>query len=130
MQPKLGARKLLHRMKEQRCGFRLGRDRYLALLKKREMLVSYEKSAPKTTNSYHRLPVFTNRLKATEVSAPNQAWVCDLTYIKTHTDFAYLFLLTDRYSRKIVGHHVSLKMESADALQALEKAARDLPSDR
>ena len=130
VQPKLGARKLLHRMKEQRCTFVPGRDRYLALLKKKEMLVSYEKSAPKTTNSYHRLPVFTNRLKTTEVSAPNQAWVCDLTYLKTHTDFAYLFLLTDRYSRKIVGYHVSTKMESSDALKALEKAVRDLPADR
>jgi len=130
VQPKLGARKLLHRMKEQRCCFTPGRDRYLALLKKRDMLVSYEKSAPKTTNSYHRLPVFTNRLKAKEVSAPNQAWVCDLTYIKMRADFACLFLLSDRYSRKIVGHHVSSKMESADALQALEKAVKDLPADQ
>lgn len=130
VQPKLGARKLLHRMKEQRCSFTLGRDRYLALLKKEDMLVSYEKSAPKTTNSYHRLPVFTNLLKRTEVSAPNQAWVCDLTYLKTRTDFAYLFLLSDRYSRKIVGHHVSAKMESADALEALAKAVRDLPREQ
>jgi transposase InsO family protein len=130
VQPKLGARKLLHRMKEQCCSFTPGRDRYLALLKKKDMLVSYEKSASKTTNSYHRLPVFTNRLKTTEVSGPNQAWVCDLTYIKTRTDFAYLFLLSDRYSRKIVGHHVSSKMESADALKALEKAVRDLPADQ
>ena len=128
VQPKLGARKLLHRMKEQHCSFTPGRDRYLALLKRKDMLVSYEKSAPKTTNSYHRLPVFTNRLKAREVTAPNQAWVCDLTYIKTRTDFAYLFLLSDRYSRKIVGHHVSSKMESADALKALEKAVHDLPA--
>jgi len=130
VQPKLGACKLLHRMKEQRCSFTLGRDRYLALLKKKDLLVSYEKSAPKTTNSYHRLPVFTNRLKTTEVSAPNQAWVCDLTYIKTRTDFAYLFLFSDRYSRRIVGHYVSSKMESADALKALEKAVKDLPADR
>jgi putative transposase len=79
VQPKLGARKLLHRMKEQRCSFTPGRDRYLALL-------------------------------------------------KTRTDFAYLFLLSDRYSRKIVGHHVSSKMESADALKALEKAVHDLPA--
>ena len=128
VQPKLGARKLLHRMKEQRCAFTPGRDRYLALLKKKDMLVSYEKSAPKTTNSYHRLPVFTNRLKAREVTAPNQAWVCDLTYLKTRTDFAYLFLLSDRYSRKIVGHYVSSKMESADAIKALEKAVHDLPA--
>jgi putative transposase len=98
VQPKLGARKLLHRVKEQRCALRLGRDRYLALLKKKDLLMGYKKSAPKTTNSYHRLPVFTNRLKTTEVTGPNQAWVCDLTYIKTRTDFAYLFLLTDRCS--------------------------------
>jgi putative transposase len=64
------------------------------------------------------------------VSAPNQVWVCDLTYLKTRTDFAYLFLLTDRYSRKIVGHHVSAKMESSDALKALEKAVRDLPAEK
>jgi hypothetical protein len=51
----------------------------LALLKKKGMLVSYEKSAPKTNNSYHRLRVVTNRLKTTGVSAPNQAWVCALT---------------------------------------------------
>jgi putative transposase len=130
MQPKPGARKLLHRMKEQQCAFVPGRDRYLALLKKKDMLVSYEKSAPKTTNSYHRLPVFTNRLKTTEVTGPNQAWVCDLTYLRTRTDFAYLFLVSDRYSRKIVGHHVSAKMESADALQALAKAVRDLPAEK
>jgi transposase InsO family protein len=65
-------------------------------------------SIPKTTNSRHSLPVFHNLVKGLEVSAPNQAWAADITYIRTAEGFLYLSLLMDIWSRKIVGYHAGI----------------------
>lgn len=128
MQPKLGGLKLKSRMSG--LPFELGRDRLFNVLRDNDLLVSYEPSKPRTTNSYHTLPVFTNRIAEEPAQAPNQVWVSDLTYIDTMEGFRYLFLISDQYSRKIVGHYLGNKMESADAIKALEAAIKDLPADK
>lgn len=127
MQPKLGGLKLKTRMRG--LPFELGRDRLFKVLRENDLLVSHEPSKPRTTNSYHTLPVFTNRIASEPAKAPNEVWVSDLTYIDTMEGFRYLFLISDQYSRKIVGYHLSEKMESADAIKALEAAVKDLPPD-
>jgi len=126
VQPKIGGLKLKFRMKG--LPFELGRDRLFNVLRENDLLVSYEPSKPRTTNSYHTLPVFTNRIAGKPASAPNEVWVSDLTYIDTMEGFRYLFLISDQYSRKIVGYHLSEKMESADAIKALEGAIEYLPA--
>lgn len=130
MQPKLGTLKLHARMREQGVFFRTGRDRLFKLLRDSDMPVERDPAQPRTTNSYHTLPMFTNRIAERPASAPNQVWLCDLTYIRTLEGFRYLFLISDQFSHKIVGHHLSAGMETKDALQALRKACESLPPGR
>jgi transposase InsO family protein len=84
-------------------------------------------SIPKTTNSRHSLPVFHNLVKGLEVSAPNQAWAADITYIRTAEGFLYLSLLMAMWSRKIVGYHAGDTLESEGVVRALDMALTGLP---
>lgn len=130
LQPRLGARKL-HVMFKQRlaeAGVKLGRDRLFEVLREHEMLLEPRPAQyPRTTNSYHGLPVFRNQIKDLEVTQPNQVWVGDLTYVRTAAGFMYLALLTDKSSRKIVGYHCGDTLETVGCIRALEMALADLP---
>lgn len=125
-QPKLGGLKLHHRMKEQDVSFQIGRDRLFELLRQRDLLVKGERGNPRTTVWKEYLPVFANTVADNPAKAPEEVWLCDLTYIATEEGFQYLFLISDQFSRKIVGHHLGDTMESKDALEALRMACRGL----
>lgn len=129
-QPRLGTRKLhvlLSRTLSQ-AGVKIGRDRLFAVLRELELLVPPRRAeSPRTTDSYHCLPVFTNRIKDLKLTQPNQVWVSDLTYIRTEEGFLYLALITDKMSRKIVGHHSGDTLEAEGCIRALDKALADLP---
>lgn len=131
-QPRIGSRKLLYMLQWElaEAGVRIGRDRFIELLGSRDLLVERKRVWPKTTNSRHSLPVFRNLLKAREPTAPNQVWVSDLTYIRTEEGYMYASLITDMYSRKIIGFHVGDSLESMGCQKALEMALEQLPSDR
>ena len=107
----------------------LGRDRFFEVLRNQGLLLEPLPKAPRTTNSSHALPVFTNLLHDLELSGPNQVLVSDITYIRTCEDFAYLSLITDKYSRKIVGYHLGQTLNTVDTLKALDMALRELPGD-
>jgi putative transposase len=129
-QPRLGTRKLHFLLQDQltQAGVRLGRDRMFEVLRERELLVVPRAAEyPRTTNSYHCLPVFSNQIKDLEVKKPNEVWVVDLTYLRTKEGFVYLALLTDKMSRKIVGYHCGDTLEAQGCIQALDMALRDLP---
>lgn len=129
-QPRLGARKLRVLLRDPlaQAGVRLGRDRFLEVLREYDLLLLPRRSEnPRTTNSYHRLPIFTNLIKALAVSRPNQVWVGDLTYLRTEEGFMFLALLTDKMSRHIVGHHCSDSLESLGCQHALRMALAQLP---
>jgi transposase InsO family protein len=130
-QPRLGVRKLHHRLKAEwaEAGVRLGRDRLFEELRQRDLLLKPVRAEyPRTTQSYHNLPVFRNRLKGLEVQRPHEAWVSDLTYLRTRQGFLYLALITDRYSRKVVGAHVGDTLEAVGCVRALEEAMAQLPT--
>ena len=129
MQPRLGGRKLLHLVSPelQEAGVSIGRDRFFEVLAAADLLVVPKPSAPRTTNSRHSLPVFVNLLAGKELCAPNEAWVSDLTYIRTAEGFMYAALITDAYSRKIVGAHIGDSLEAEGCLMALDQALRELP---
>lgn len=130
LQPRLGTRKLqvVLRPELEQAGVKIGRDRLFEVLRQKELLVPPPKAEfPRTTRSYHCLPVFTNRVKDLKVEKPNEVWVGDLTYLRTEEGFVYLALLTDKMSRKIVGYHCGDTLESEGCLQALERALADLP---
>src|SRR6185436_2476711 len=82
---------------------------------------------PHTTQSYHNLPVFRNVIQDKELKSANEVWVSDLSYLRTVEDFVYLALITDKYSRKIVGWHVGDNLEAVGCVRALERALADLP---
>jgi len=131
VQPRLGARKLRVLLEPQltKAGVKMGRDRFFDLLRQAELLIEpLPREYVRTTDSYHCLPVFGNKIKELEVSGPNQVWVGDLTYVRTEEDFLYLALLTDRYSRKIVGYHCGDTLEAVGCVKALEMALESLPA--
>lgn len=129
MQPRIGGRKLLHLLRADLAEAKvsIGRDRFFEVLAEKNLLVTPKPGRPRTTNSRHSLPVFSNLLSGAEVSGPNQAWVSDLTYIRTEEGFLYAALITDVYSRKIVGGHIGDSLEAEGCLRALEQALEGLP---
>jgi len=131
LQPRLGGRKLLFMLRPRlaEAGVCIGRDRFFELLKRRDLLVKTKHTWPKTTKSRHSLPVFRNLLKGREPTGPHQVWVSDLTYIRTEEGFLYASLITDMYSRKIVGFHIGDSLETIGCQKALEKALEQLPGD-
>jgi putative transposase len=130
-QPRLGARKLHHllRGRREQAGVKLGRDRFFKLLQAEDLLVApLPREYVTTTCSRHALPVFRNLAQGAQVNGPNQVWVVDLTYVRTEEGFAFVSLVTDQGSRKIVGHHCAATLEAKGCLQALEMALASLPA--
>lgn len=128
-QPRIGGKKLyfLIQAELKEAGVKMGRDRFFEELKKAGLLVERKRSEwPKTTNFDPNLPVFTNLSKEKEVTGRNQVWVADITYIRTMEGFMYLGLITDRWSRKIVGYHLGETLKARDALKALRMAVKGL----
>ena len=128
-QPRLGGRKLIklvgRELRENRVA--IGRDRFFAVLRERGLLVEPKPAVrPKTTHSRHSLPVFSNLVAKFTPTAPNQAWVSDITYIRTDEGFMYAALITDMYSRKIVGSYLGDNLEAEGCLRALDTALADL----
>jgi putative transposase len=132
LQPRLGGRKLYFLLKKQfdKNGVAIGRDRFFNVLRENKMLVEKKKKKPRTTNSRHCLPVFHNLIQDMKITAPNQVWCSDLTYISTQEGFMYASLITDMHSRKIVGAYIGDSLESFGCITALEKALKDLPVDK
>jgi transposase InsO family protein len=125
-QPRVGGRKLYESLRTLFIleGLKVGRDKLFDILREHEMLISRKRASCKTTDSYHRFHKYNNLVKDMEVTAPNQVWVSDITYIRTIKGFCYLALITDIYSRKIVGYDISDTLELAGCLRALKKALR------
>jgi len=131
LQPRLGTRKLHFMLKGAlvEAGVNLGRDRFLEVLRAHDLLLEPKPAEyPCTTNSYHCLPVFTNRIAQLTVTKPNEVWVGDLTYVRTEMGFLYLSLLTDKASRKVVGYHCGDTLAATGCLAALKKALAELPA--
>lgn len=130
LQPRLGAHKLhwmfCAQIKEH--GVAIGRDRFFDCLRANGLLLERLPSQPKTTHSRHSLPVFRNLVADLEPTAPNQAWASDLTYTRTDEGFLYAALITDMFSRKIVGSFLGDSLEAEGCLTALGAALAELPA--
>lgn len=122
-QEKVGTRKL-HSMlnKMENKNIKIGRDYLLELLAMNNMLVKRKRKFTRTTDSGHIHTTYPNLLKDMIIDGVNQAWVVDITYLNTCSGFAYLYLVTDRYSRRIISHVVSDSLEAKHACTALSKA--------
>jgi transposase InsO family protein len=128
-QPRLGVRKVYYliQVELRAAGVKMGRDRLFKELGKAGMLVQRKPSEwPKTTHFDANLPVFKNLIKRCRASGRNQIWVADITYIRTEHAFMYLALITDKWSRKIVGFHLGETLATCHALKALVMALKGL----
>ena len=107
--PRLGTRKLYYLLKPQfkRIGLKVDRDGLNTYLKSEHMLVKPRKSYTKTTDSSHWFRKHPNLLKEQKPSRAEQYFVSDITYIKSKQKVHYLSLVTDAYTRKIMGYQVS-----------------------
>jgi putative transposase len=130
-QPRLGGRKLLHMLGGELAenDVHVGRDRFFEVLRDHDMLVARKPSRARTTNSRHSLPVFRNLVADREVTGPNEVWVSDMTYIRTEEGFLFSALITDKFSRKIVGSHIGDSLETEGCIRALDEAVATLPRD-
>ncbi len=101
---------------------KIGRDALFDLLRINQMLVRRRKSRVITTDSKHRYKKYPNLIRELEVYGPNKLWVSDITYVRYGESFAYLSLITDVYSRKIVGFNLSKDLKSTSPIRALKMA--------
>lgn len=126
LMPRVGGKKLYHLLKDDfvRLGYKLGRDGFFTVLREHDLLVKRRKSYTKTTNSFHRFRVYDNLILGIEILRPNQVFVSDITYIRVGSSFMYLSLITDLYSRMIVGWELSETLDALGCLNALQMALK------
>lgn len=122
--PRMGTDKLYYLLKPQLQEHKIsyGRDKLHALLSAYGLLVRHSKRGPKTTNSNHMYRKYPNLIRDMKLSRSCQLWVSDITYIRTSKGFVYLSLITDAYSKKIVGWCLWPDLSSRGALNALQMA--------
>lgn len=122
--PRMGIRKLWHKTRPKLAvrGISLGRDRFFDLLRRHDLLVPVKRRGTRTTRS--GLWRCENLLPELTLTGPQQLWVGDITYVTLEPGFAYLALLTDAYSRFIVGFDLSLSLAVEGCERALNAALR------
>jgi transposase InsO family protein len=130
-QPRVGTRKLHYLLRnpfKERC-IKLGRDGLFDLLRTVRLLVPIRRAYHKTTDSHHRFRKHPNLLKdgpqKVTATRPEEVWVADITYIPTQQKCAYLSLITDAYSRRIMGYHVHGSLQTEEVGRALKMAIKD-----
>jgi transposase InsO family protein len=122
--PRIGTRKLHYMLHEPLSELGVGRDRLFAILKANHMLVEPKRSYHVTTNSYHRFHKHKNLIENMQIHRPEQVWVSDITYIGGRSKHSYLALITDAYSKKIMGYDLSDSLSADGSLRALKMAAK------
>ena len=129
--PKLGGIKLHGMLKEPLTahGITIGRDSFFTLLRNNDLLIKRKKRYTRTTFSNHPYKKWPDLIKGFQITAPDQLWVSDITYLRTEHQFIYLALITDAYSRKIVGYHLSQFLKAQGCIIALNKAITSLSTD-
>jgi putative transposase len=123
-----GYRRVTHALKRQ--GWEVNHKRVLRIMREESLLCHLKKRfVVMTTNSRHGFPVYPNRLAGLVLTAPDQAWVADLTYIRLRSAFVYLACILDAFSRRCVGWHLWRDMTTQLTLAALRRAIeqRDPP---
>lgn len=122
-QPRIGSRKLYYLLQKELNGLNVGRDKLFDILRANHMLITPLRSYHVTTNSHHRFRKHKNIIAEMEITRPEQVWVSDITYIGQRDNHMYLSLITDAYSKKIMGYDISSSLSTDGSLRALNMAA-------
>lgn len=122
----MGTRKIYHLIKHdlQQQNLKIGRDALFKLLSREGLLIRKRKRVYLPTNSTHWFYKYPNLIKGFKPTAPNQLWVSDITYVKTHQSFLYLFLSTDAYSKRILGYRLARNLDSKHAINSIQDAIK------
>lgn len=128
LMPRLGGRKLYFKIRPNLPEeIQIGRDKFFDFLRENNLLVRRKRYRAITTMSSHWLRKYPNLIREFVPTASHQLWVSDITYLVTTEGFVYLFLITDAYSRKVVGWCLSNNLGAVNAIKALQMALSQLP---
>lgn len=122
--PRLGTRKLHFVIQNKLISHQIsfGRDYLFDLLSEHKLLIRQRKRKAITTDSRHWMRKYSNLVKGLEITRPEQVWVSDITYIRLTNQWGYLSLITDAYSRKIMGYCFRQDLAAEGCIEALKMA--------
>jgi len=127
--PRIGSKKLYYLLGNDLKTLKIGRDKFITVLRANHLLIVPKRSYHVTTNSHHRFRKHKNQLLDLQINKPEQVWVSDITYIGKREKPCYLSLITDAYSKKIVGYNVSDNLNTESSLVALKLAIKQRKND-
>jgi transposase InsO family protein len=122
--PMLGGRKLLYLLKEE-TGINIGRDRFFNILREKGLEIKKKIKYVYTTDSNHPYKKYDNIIKGRQIQRADEVYVSDITYLRTEEGYSYLSLVTDLYSRKILGYELSRSLDTGSNIRALDRAIKD-----
>ena len=122
--PRLGTRKLYLLLVDKLRLLKIGRDKFFDILRANHLLIQPKRSYHVTTNSHHRFRKHQNLVLELSINRPEQVWVSDITYIGKREKPCYLSLVTDAYSKKIMGYYVADNLNAESSLLALKMAVK------
>lgn len=130
--PKCGGRKIHHLIskKLEEKGIKIGRDKLFDFLRKENLLSHKRKKYHKTTDSKHWMRKYPNKVKNMEINRPEQVWVADITYLWVKNKHYYLHLITDAYSKRVMGYQLSDNMLASQTSKALYAALENRMYDK
>ena len=118
--PAYGYRRITHELQQR--GFQVNHKRVLRMMREDNLLCARRRKFLVTTDSRHDLPVYPNLARDLTPTAINQLWVADITYIRLRTEFVYLAVILDAFSRRVVGWALGRTLEAELAVAALRMA--------
>jgi putative transposase len=122
--PRIGGKKLYYLLSDKLQLMKTGRDKVFDILRANHLLIEPKRSYHITNNSHHRFRKHQNQILDLEINRPEQVWVSDITYIEKREKPCYLSIVTDAYSKKIMGHYVADNLNTEPSLLALKTAVR------
>jgi len=130
--PRIGTKKLYYLLRDKLELMDVGRDKFFDILRANHLLIQPKRRYHVTTNSHHRFRKHQNMVLNIEINRPEQVWVADITYIGKRDNPCYLSLVTDAYSKKIMGYYVANNLNTESSVMALKMAIKqrnyqDLP---
>lgn len=123
--PRIGTRKLYYLLYDELKELGVGRDRLFAIMKANHLQIVPKRQYHITTDSHHRFRKHKNLVDGLKVERPEQVWVSDITYIGNRQNPMYLSLVSDAYSKKIMGFNVSNSLSAAGAIAAMKQAIKN-----
>lgn len=123
--PRIGTRKLYFLLEDRLKEMNIGRDKLFTILRANHLLIAPKRSYRITTNTHHRFYKHKDIVQDLHICRPEQVWVADITYLGYRNNHLYLSLITDAYSKKIVGYDLSKTLQTEASIRALKMANKN-----